>query len=114
MGCREQLGDMHMSTLSAVDNLALLMLSQGKPDTAEPLCREVLRGRRKRLGSKHPRTLSTIGHLQELRHIQVSCMHADLRLHIFRMRLHVHCMYVARMLHTRCMHVACLIHAYFT
>ena len=60
------MGDSHPDTLTSINNLALLLKTQGKLGEAEPLYREALDGRRRTLGDSHPSTLTSINNLAGL------------------------------------------------
>lgn len=53
---KKQLGEKHMSTLSAIHNLAGCLNKRGDADGAEKLYREVVSGFRDSLGDLHPQT----------------------------------------------------------
>ncbi len=59
----QKLGPDHPSTLSSVNNLAVLYESQGRYGEAEPLYRRVLAASEKVLGPEHPDTLRSINNL---------------------------------------------------
>jgi tetratricopeptide (TPR) repeat protein len=54
------LGREHPDTLTSMNNLALVLDSQGKYEVAERMHREVLEGRKKVLGREHPSTLTSV------------------------------------------------------
>ena len=60
---RETLGDKHPKTLGSINNMALLLQTQGKLAEAEPLYREALAGRREMLGNKHTGTLDSVNNM---------------------------------------------------
>ena len=62
-GYRRALGDRHLSTLAACNNLAALLKARGRLDEAEVLFREALAGKRAALGDRHPSTLATVSQL---------------------------------------------------
>ena len=58
---REKLrGKEHPSTLTSVNNLALVLSSQGKYEEAERMNRLALEGYEKALGKEHPSTLNSV------------------------------------------------------
>ena len=63
---REKLGDRHLSTLSCINNLGVLLRNQGDLWSAEALLREALVGLRQVLGSRHRNTLTCIASLGAL------------------------------------------------
>jgi hypothetical protein len=69
---------MHPHTLSAMNNLAILLKEQGKLSEAEPLFRDVLRCERERLGDTHPDTLSSMSSLANLLSDQGKLSEAEL------------------------------------
>ena len=56
-------GDDHPDTHGSTNNLAVLYMSQGRYDEAEPLMLEVLETSRRVLGDDHPYTASTLYNL---------------------------------------------------
>ena len=62
-GYRETLGSRHPCTLTAINNLGLLLKDKGDFVAAELLHREALEGRRETLGSRHPDTLGSMNNL---------------------------------------------------
>eukprot|EP00854_Cymbomonas_tetramitiformis_P005768 gene5768-6957_t len=66
---RAQLGDVHLETLDAMVDLAILLAEQqggdGAGSEADTLHREALRGRREALGADNPATLASIAHVAE-------------------------------------------------
>ncbi|MEM9771410.1 MAG: tetratricopeptide repeat protein [Cyanobacteria bacterium P01_D01_bin.73] len=63
---RERLGDQHVNTAGAINNLALLYTSQGKYELAEPLYLEALAADRKNLPVNHPSLAIRFNNLAEL------------------------------------------------
>jgi len=57
------LGNEHPSTLTSMNNLALVQRDQGKYDEAEQMYREVVEVREKVLGKEHPDTLTSMSYL---------------------------------------------------
>ncbi|KAI1439348.1 hypothetical protein F5Y02DRAFT_424116, partial [Annulohypoxylon stygium] len=57
------LGKEHPSTLSSMNNLALVLDSQGKYEEAEQMHRQILELKERVLGRKHPSTLSSMNNL---------------------------------------------------
>ncbi|MCH8133033.1 MAG: tetratricopeptide repeat protein, partial [Myxococcales bacterium] len=57
------LGEEHPSTLSTMNNLAILYEDQGRYDEAEPLYLKTLEIRKRVLGEEHPSTLSSMNNL---------------------------------------------------
>ncbi|CAG7977526.1 unnamed protein product [Penicillium salamii] len=57
------LGREHPDTLTSVNNLGLVLDSQGKYEEAEAMHRRALEAREKVLGRKHPSTLSSVSNL---------------------------------------------------
>eukprot|EP00955_Chlamydomonas_euryale_P078335 363132-Chlamydomonas_euryale.AAC.15 len=57
------LGEEHPNTLTSMNNLAMLLKSNGKLKDAEPLCKKTLQGRVRVLGENHPNTLSALSNL---------------------------------------------------
>ena len=57
------LGPKHPHTLSSINNLALVLDSQGKYEEAEVMHQLALKGSEKVLGPEHPDTLSIINNL---------------------------------------------------
>ena len=53
-------------TLPSKNDLAVLYKEQERYDQAEPLLREAVKGRRLKLGDKHPHTLESINTLIDL------------------------------------------------
>ena len=64
------LGKEHPSTLTSVDNLALVLQDQGKYEEAEQMNRRALNDSEKVLGKEHPETLTSIYCLAYLLHQQ--------------------------------------------
>ena len=62
------LGTEHPSTLGSMDNLALVLSSQGKYDEAEEMHRQALTLRERVLRKKHPDTLTSVYCLVYLLH----------------------------------------------
>ena len=60
------LGDRHQHTLVSINNLAVLLETQGKLAEAEPLSREALEAKREVHGDRHPGTLASISNLAVL------------------------------------------------
>jgi len=60
---RETLGPDHPETLRAVDELGLLLLTQGRFAEAEPFLRDALDDRRRLLGDEHVDTLTSMNNL---------------------------------------------------
>ena len=60
------LGPDHLSTITSLDNLALLYRTQGRYADAEPLFKDALAARRKALGDAHPDTAVCMNHLAGL------------------------------------------------
>jgi serine/threonine protein kinase/tetratricopeptide (TPR) repeat protein len=60
---RKELGSGNIETLASINDLALLLQSQGKLAEAEPLYREALAGYRAQLGDSNPETLTVIDNL---------------------------------------------------
>jgi serine/threonine protein kinase/Flp pilus assembly protein TadD len=60
---RRELGSENIETLASINDLALLLQSQGKLAEAEPLYREALAGYRAQLGDSNPETLTVIDNL---------------------------------------------------
>ena len=56
-----------------INNVARMLMHQGKLDEAEPLYREALEARRETLGARHKSTLISMGNLGELQ-----CKRGDL------------------------------------
>ena len=56
----------HPSTMTSVNNLAVLLARQGRLDEAEPLMREALAGRQLALGAGHASTRNTAIGLESL------------------------------------------------
>ena len=54
---------MHPSTLTSVNNLAFLLVAQGKLGDAEQFYRRALDGREQVLGPTHPATLDSVNNL---------------------------------------------------
>ncbi|KAK3352633.1 hypothetical protein B0T25DRAFT_189556 [Lasiosphaeria hispida] len=59
----KMLGKEHPSTLSSMNNLALVLDSQGKYEEAEQMHRQALQLMEKMLGKEHPSTLSSMNNL---------------------------------------------------
>ena len=70
-GYEAKLGLDHPSTLTSVNNLALLLENQGKLDEAD---RRALAGYESKLGPDHPDTLTTVNTLANLLRIKASWM----------------------------------------
>jgi serine/threonine protein kinase len=66
----EMLGPEHPDTLTAINELAVVLEAQGKPGEAEPLLRQVLEARRRTQGPGHPHTLMAMGNLAVVLHDQ--------------------------------------------
>ena len=64
------LGDDHPSTLSCMNNLALLYRNQGRYAEAEPLYLATLETRKRVLGDEHPDTLTSMSNLAILYAVQ--------------------------------------------
>jgi len=60
---RVRLGDEHPDTLSSMNSMGLLLVSQSKLTEAEPYVREVLETRRRVLGDEHEHTLTAINNM---------------------------------------------------
>ena len=60
---REALGDKHLETLVAINNLGTLLAEKGDLDSAEVLHRDALEGARETLGDQDPHTLCSIHNL---------------------------------------------------
>ena len=60
------MGPKHPDTLGSVNNLAVLLKSQGKFTEAEPLHRRALEGYEATLGPKHPDTFTSLNNLAGL------------------------------------------------
>ena len=60
------LGEEHSSTLTIMNNLALVLDSQGKYEEAESMHRQTLATREKVLGLEHPDTLTSVYYLAHL------------------------------------------------
>ena len=60
---REVHGDRHPATLTALNNLAMLLQDQGRYDEAEPLSREALDASREVHGARHPATLEALNNV---------------------------------------------------
>ena len=60
---RTALGPQDPETLESINNLALLLQSQGKLEEAEPLYRDALAGYKARFGEEDPRTLTVMDNL---------------------------------------------------
>ncbi len=60
------LGKEHPSTLTSIDNLAVLYAKQGRHAEAKPLYRRVLESRERVLGKEHPDTLASVHKLAAL------------------------------------------------
>jgi tetratricopeptide (TPR) repeat protein len=67
---RERLGDRHVDTATALNNLALLYESQGKYEAAEPLYREALAIDRESLPANHPGLATHLNNLAMLYKVQ--------------------------------------------
>ena len=57
------LGREHPDTLTSVNNLGLVLDSQGKYEEAEAMHRRALEGYEKVLGREHPDTLTSVSNL---------------------------------------------------
>ncbi len=57
------LGPEHPDTLTSVNNLAVLLMSQGDYAGAAPLYRRALEARERVLGPEHPDTLNSVNNL---------------------------------------------------
>ena len=62
-GRRETLGNQHQDTLTAINNLGVLLHDKGDRKAAEPLLREAVERRSETLGRGHPSTLASINDL---------------------------------------------------
>jgi hypothetical protein len=60
------LGIEHPATLISMDNLALVLGSQGRYEGAETMHRQILELREKVLGNEHPSTLDSMNNLAEV------------------------------------------------
>jgi len=60
---REVQGDLHVETLTAINNMGAAHLALGEVSKAEALYRECLRGRRSLLGDDDPDTLTSVNNL---------------------------------------------------
>ena len=60
---REALGDQHLGTLTAINNLGQVLQAKGDLAAAEPLLREALEVRRETLGDRHPDTLASMNNI---------------------------------------------------
>ena len=60
---RDVHGDRHPATLTAINNMALLLQDQGRTSEAEPLFREALEAKRDVHGDRHPSTLISVGNM---------------------------------------------------
>jgi hypothetical protein len=58
------LGKEHPSTLSSMNNLGLVLGSQGKYKEAEAMHRQTLQLKEKVLGKEHPSTLDSMNNLE--------------------------------------------------
>jgi tetratricopeptide (TPR) repeat protein len=63
---QELLGQKHPSTLTSMNNLALVLSGQGKYAEAEEMCRQVSELRETVLGKEHPDTLTSMNNLAEV------------------------------------------------
>jgi eukaryotic-like serine/threonine-protein kinase len=63
---QEELGDDHPDTLTAINNMGILLHSMGKFEEARPFYRRALDGGRRVHGDDHPDTLTTIGNTGNL------------------------------------------------
>ena len=59
-----KLGESHTRTLTAMDNQALIYLSEGFLGAAEQLLTKVVRERERTLGAQHEDTLAAVAHLE--------------------------------------------------
>jgi tetratricopeptide (TPR) repeat protein len=59
-GREKVLGKEHPSTLTSVNNLAVMLQDQGKYDEAEPMNRRAVEGYENALGKEHPDTLNSV------------------------------------------------------
>ena len=60
---REKLGEQHLDTLTAKNELANVYLAQARRKEAEELYHQVLEGRQSQLGNEHPKTLEAMSNL---------------------------------------------------
>ena len=60
---KKTLGGRHLSTLTSINNLALVLESQGKYDEAEAILRQMLASTESILGKEHPDTLTSMNNL---------------------------------------------------
>jgi tetratricopeptide (TPR) repeat protein/predicted Ser/Thr protein kinase len=63
---REELGDDHPDTLVSINEMGIVLRSQGKLSEVEPYWREALEGSRRVLGDDHPTTLTSIDNMGSL------------------------------------------------
>ena len=62
---REEVGELHPGTLTAMHNLAGILYKQGKLEEAEEMFEEEVTATREVLGDKHPDALAALGDLAE-------------------------------------------------
>ena len=62
----KMLGKEHPSTLTSMNNLALVLSSQGKYEKAEEMHRQALALEGRMLGKEHPDTLGSMNNLTEM------------------------------------------------
>jgi len=66
-GYEQVLGRDHPSTLNSINNITLVLDSQGKYTEAEAMHREALEGYEKVFGRDHPSTLNSMNNLAVVR-----------------------------------------------
>ena len=67
-----KLGGKHRNTLTALNNLAVVLWQQGKYEEAEALYCRALEGYEAQFGARHPVTLTSLNNLANLRRIGAS------------------------------------------
>ena len=70
-------GEEHPATLISIDDMAAVLLSQGKLSEAEPFCREALEKCHRVLGDDHPKTLDSVNNMGCLRAAQHKYLEAE-------------------------------------
>jgi tetratricopeptide (TPR) repeat protein/predicted Ser/Thr protein kinase len=74
---RRVLGEAHPQTLNSINQMGVLLDSQGKLDEAEPYYREALEKERRVLGEEHPVTLTSINNMGFLMQAQGKLSEAE-------------------------------------